>query len=178
MTRPRPVRRRVKCTGDRRIDQRARADHKGTRPEYRVDLLEEGHGLVVAPGEVAKAQDGRGIRDAGGAGVDAGKRPVHGDVVQGLKGGLISKREPLLQEVDPQEHEDRARRVSRGPRRGEGGNPDDKGVPWDDGEHILEECLPARALGGWVETVREAQLLQRTMTPETALAPLPFAVNR
>ncbi|MEY4406570.1 MAG: hypothetical protein RL345_1036 [Chloroflexota bacterium] len=53
--------------------------------------------------EVAEALDGGGIRDAGGAGVDAPKRPVDRDVVQDLLNRLISKREPLLQEVVPQQ---------------------------------------------------------------------------
>ena len=131
----------------------------------------------MAPGEVAEAQDGRGVRDAGGAWVDDRECAIHGDVVQRFTGGLVSEREPKLQEVDPQEQQDRVRRASRGPRRGERGNPGDEGVPWDDGEHLPEECRPARALGGWFEKFREAQLLQRTMIPETALAPLPFAVN-
>ncbi|NBT27432.1 MAG: hypothetical protein EBT09_12995, partial [Actinobacteria bacterium] len=59
----------------------------------------------------------------------------------------------------------------------ERGNPGDKGVPRDDGEHLLEEGLPARAPGGSFETVREAQLVHATMIPGQALAPLPFAVN-
>ncbi|NCV23139.1 MAG: hypothetical protein EBV45_14505, partial [Chloroflexi bacterium] len=62
-------------------------------------------------------------------------------------------------------------------RRGERGNPGDKGVPRDDGEHLLEKYLPARALGGSFETVREAQLVHATMIPVTASPPLPFAVN-
>ena len=127
--------------------------------------------------KVAEAQFGGGVRDAGGPGVDARKRPIDGDVVQRLKDGLVGEREPLLQEVDPQQHQDRVRRASRGPRRGERGNPGDKGVPRDDGEHLLEKYLPARALGGSFETVREAQLVHATMIPETVLAPLPFAVN-
>ena len=127
--------------------------------------------------EVAEAQDGGGIRDAGGAGVDARKRPVDRDVVQGFLDRLISEREPLLQEADPQQHQDRVRRASRGPRRGERGNPGDKGVPRDDGEHLLEEYLPARALGGSFETVRETQLVPATMIPGQAPPPLPFAVN-
>ena len=127
--------------------------------------------------QVAEAQDGGGIRDAGRAGVDAGEGPVDREVMQRVLDGLISEREPLLQEVDPQQYEDRVRWASRRPRRGERGNPGDEGVPRDDGEHLPEECRPARALGGSFETVREAQPLQRTMNPETALAPLPFAIN-
>ena len=46
-------------------------------------------------------QDGGGVRDAAGTGVDAPKRPVDRDVAQGFLGGLIGEREPLLQEVDP-----------------------------------------------------------------------------
>ena len=64
-----------------------------------------------------------------------------------------------------------------GPCRGEGSDPGDDGVPRDDGEHLLEEGLQARALGGPFETVREAQLVHVTMIPATALAPLPFPVN-
>ena len=109
--------------------------------------------------KVAEAQDGGGIRDAGGPGVDACKRPVHGNGVQRLKGGLISEREPLLHEVDPQEQQDRVRRASRGPRRGERDNPGDKGVPRDDGEHLLEQYLRARVHGGSFETVSEPNRL-------------------
>ena len=175
--RPRPVRRRVGCTGDRRIDQRARPDHTATCLEQSVDLQEEGGGQVVALEEVAEAQDGRGVRDAGGAGVDARKLPVDRDVVQRFLGGLVGEREPVLQEVDPQQHEDWVRRASRSPCRGEGDNLGDKGVPRDDGEHLLEEGLPARALGGSFETVREAQLVHAIMISGQASAPLPYAVN-
>ena len=90
---------------------------------------------------------------------------------------LVGEREPLLQEVDPQEHQDRVRWPAGGPRRGERGNPGDEGVPRDDGEHLLEEGLPARALGGSFETVRQTQLVHATMIPGQAPAPLPFAVN-
>ena len=175
--RARPVLCRARGRDDRRIDQRAPADHQATRPEHRVDLLEQGHGQVVAPGEVAEAQDGRGVRDAGGAWVDARKRPLHRDIVQSLTGRLVGEREPLLQELDPQQHQDRVRWPAGGPRRGERDNPGDKGVPRDDGEHLLEEGLPARALGGSFETVRETQLVRATMIPGQAPAPLPFAVN-
>ena len=131
----------------------------------------------MAPGEVAEAQDGGGVRDAGGTGVDARKRPVHRDIVQGFLDGLVSEREPLLQEVDPQQHQDRVRWPAGGPRRGEGGNPGDEAVPRDDGEHLRDEGLPARARGGSFETVREAQLVHATMIPGQAPPPLPFAVN-
>ena len=124
--------------------------------------------------EVAEAQDGGCFRDAHRTQVDPGKRPVHRDVVQRLKGGLVDKREPLLQEVDPQQHQDRVRRAARDARRGEGGNPGDKGVPQDDGEHLLEEHLPARALDGSFETVLEAQLVHAVMIPGQASAPLPL----
>ena len=97
--------------------------------------------------------------------------------MQRLTGGLISEREPLLQEVDPQQQQDRVRRAPRGPRRGERDNPGDKGVPRDDGEHLPLEGLPARARGGSFETVREAQLVHATMVPGQAPPPLPFAVN-
>ena len=127
--------------------------------------------------EVADAQDGGGVRDAGGAGVDARERAVHRDVVQGLTGGLVSEREPPLQEVNPQQQQDRERWPAGGPRRGEGRDTGDEGVPRDDGEHLLEEYLPARALGGSFETVREAQLVHPTMVPGQAPPPLPFAVN-
>ena len=123
--RARPVLCRARGRDDRRIDQRAPADHQATRPEHRVDLLEQGHGQVVAPGEVAEAQDGRGVRDAGGAWVDARKRPLHRDIVQSLTGRLVGEREPLLQEVDPQQHQDRVRWPAGGPRRGERDNPGD-----------------------------------------------------
>ena len=109
---PRLVLRRTRGCDDRRIDQRAPADHLATRPEQCVDLLEECGGQVVALKEVAEAQDGGGIRDAGGPGVDARKRPVYRDVVQRLTGRLVGEREPLLQEVDPQQHENRVRPVS------------------------------------------------------------------
>ena len=175
--RARPVLRRARGRDDRHIDQRAPADHLALSLEYLVHRREECGGQVVVLKEVAETQDGRGVRDAGGAGVDARKRPVHRDIVQGFLDGLVGEREPLLQEVDPQEHKNRVRRAARGPRRGEGGNPGDKGVPRDDGEHLLEEGRPARALGGSFETVREAQLVYATMIPATATLTLPFAVN-
>jgi hypothetical protein len=56
----------------------------------------------VALEEVAEAQDGGGIRGAGGAGVDSRKRPAERDLAQVFLGGLIAEREPLLKEVDPQ----------------------------------------------------------------------------
>ena len=64
------------------------------------------------------------------------------------------------------------------PAGGEGGNPGDEGVSRDDGDDLLGEHRPARALGGSFETAREAQLVHATIIPATALAPLPFAVNR
>ena len=170
-----PVLRRAWGRDDGGVDQRAPADHQATRLEQRVDFVEQGHGQVVAPSEVAEPQDGGGVRDAGGAGVDAREGAVHRDVMQRLTGRLVGEREPLLQAVDPQQ--DRVRRTSRGPRRGERGNPGDEAVPRDDGEHLLEEGRPARALGGSFETVRQTQLVHATMIPATALAPLPCAVN-
>ena len=59
--------------------------------------------------EVAEAQDGGCVRDARRTHIDPGKRPVDRDVVQGFLDGLVDKREPLLQEVDPQQHQDRVR---------------------------------------------------------------------
>ena len=61
------VLRRARGTGDRRIDKRAPADHLATRPKQCVDVLQEGHGEVVALEEVAEAQGGGGVRDAGDA---------------------------------------------------------------------------------------------------------------
>jgi len=97
--------------------------------------------------------------------------------VQCLLGGPVGEREPLLQEVDPQQHENRVRRTSRGPRRSLWGNPGDEGIARDDGEHPLEQGLPARATGGSFEAVREAHLVHATMIPGQALTPLSFAVN-
>ena len=61
-THARPVLRRARGTGDRRIDQRAPADHLATRPKQSGELLEEGHGEVVALEEVSEAQGGDGAR--------------------------------------------------------------------------------------------------------------------
>ena len=127
--------------------------------------------------EVAEPQDGRGIQDAGGAGVDARERAVHRDVVQGFTDSLVSEREPLLQEVDPQQQRDRVRWPAGGPRRGEGRDTGDEGVPRDDGEHLFQEGLPASTNGGSFETIRVAQLVHDTMIPGQAPPPLPFAVN-
>ena len=124
-----------------------------------------------------EAQDGGGFRDASGAVVDARKGPVDWDVVQRHLGGLPVDREPLLQQVDPQQHENRVRGTFRGPRRGVPGNPGDEGIPWDDGESLLGEGLPARALCGSFATVRKAHLVHATIIPGQAQPPLPFALN-
>jgi len=71
-------------------------------PEPGVDLLDECGGQVVALEEVAEAQDGGGIRGAGGAGVDSRKRPAERDLAPAFPGGLIAEREPLLKEEVPQ----------------------------------------------------------------------------
>ena len=159
------------------IDQCAPADHLALRLEYLVHRPEECGGQVAALEEMAEALDGGGIRDAGGAEGDARKRPVTRDAVQRLTGHLVGEREPLLQRVDPRQQYDRVRQASRGPPWGEGGNPGDEGVSRDNGEHLLHEGRPARALGGSFETVREAQLVHATMIPATAQTPLPLAVN-
>ena len=147
------------------------------RLEQLVHRPEECGGQVVAIKDVAEAQDGGGVWDARRTQVYPGKRPVHRDVVQRLLDGLVSDREPLLQEVDPQQQQDRVRWPAGGARRGEARNPGDEGVSRDDGEHLFEEGPPARALGGSFETVREAQLVHATMFPGQAPPPLPFAVN-
>ena len=171
-TRANPVPCRARGTGGRRIDPRAPADHLATPPEQGGDLLDECGGQVVALEEVAEAQDGGGVRGAGGAGVDSRKRPADRDVAQVFLGGLIAEREPLLKEVDPQQQQFRVRRASSGPCQGERDNPGAKGLPRDDGEHFHERGLPARALGGTLETVREAQLVHATMIPGQAQLPL------
>ena len=126
---------------------------------------------------MAEAHDGGGVRDASGAGVDARKHPVDRDAVQRHLGGPVGERKPLLQEGDPQQHENRVRRTSRGPRRGLPGNPGDEGIPRDDGQNLLEQSSPARALGGSFATVREAHPVHATIIPGQAQPPLPFTVN-
>jgi len=92
------------------INQRAPADHQGTRPKNCVDLLEDDHGQVVA----LKMRHGRGFKDAGGDGVDARKRQVDRDTVQSFLDGPVDEREPLMQDVDRLEQGDRAWRASHG----------------------------------------------------------------
>ena len=145
------------------------------RLEDLVHCLEGCDGQFVAIEEVAEAQDGGGVRDAGGAGVDAREGAVHRDVVQRFTGRLVGEREPLLQEVDPQQQDGVG--ADPWPRRGEGGNPGDEGILRDDGEHLLEEGRPARALGGPLESAGEAQLVHATMIPGQAPTTLPFAVT-
>ena len=57
------------------------------------------------------------------------------------------------------------------------GNPGDEGIPWDDGESLLGEGLPARALCESFATVRKAHLVHATIIPGQAQPPLPFTVN-
>jgi len=56
-------------------------------------------------------------------------------------------------------------------------NPGDKGVPGDDGEHLLKKSLPECALGGSFETVRQTRQVHATIIPGQAPPPLPFAVS-
>ena len=172
-----PVPCRARGTGGRRIDRRAPADHLATPPEQGVDLLDECGGQVVALEEVAEAQDGGGVRGAGGAGVDSRKRPAERDVAQVFLGGLIGEREPQLQEVDPQQQQYRLLRASRGPCQGERDNPGATKASHGTSASISTREACRSALGGTLETVREAQLVHATTIPGQATPPLPSAVN-
>jgi len=82
-----------------------------------------------------------------------------------------------LQEVDTWHHQDRGRGATVPPGRRVRRNPGDERVPRDHRQHLLQELLLGRPLGGSFETVREIQLVHATIIPATALAPLAFAVT-
>ena len=124
--------------------------------------------------KVAEALDGRGIRDAGRAGVDAGEGPVDLEVMQRVLDRLVGQREPLLQEVDPQQHQDRVRGMAGEPgrcvRR-------DQGIPRHHRQHLLQKHLLDRPLGPALESRHQAQLVHAFMIPHHTHPPLPYADN-
>ena len=172
--RPRPVLRRAGSTGNGGIDRRPPAQQEALRLQDGIDRGEEPGGQAMRLQQVTEPEHRGRVWDARRTQVDPGECPVDLDVMQRVLDRLVGQREPLLQEVDPQQHQDRVRGMAGEPgrcvRR-------DQGIPRHHRQHLLQKHLLDRPLGPALESRHQAQLVHAFMIPHHTHPPLPYADN-
>lgn len=97
--------------------------------------------------QVAKPQDGVLIGQSGGASIELGELPVHGNIVQGLFHGRVAQSKPLLHEVNAQHGRYGKGRAHCLARRRVGLNQANQLRPWNHQVHLVKKLTLARSLG-------------------------------
>ena len=153
------------CGNQSGIDDGAALEHQAARHQAGVDGAQDLRSQRVLLQQMAKAQDGALVGQAGDAGIKPSELAVQRDVVQGLFHRRIGVAEKLLQQVNAQH---RLKRKGRAPclsRRRTRGNERQQIRPGDHLLHLFQERSLARALAGQLEsTLGKADLLHRCST--------------
>ena len=143
--------------------------HQTARGQFGVDAVQDPRSQAVGLQEMAKAQDGGLIGDAGHARVQVGKLPVQGYVMQALFHGRVGVPKELLQQMDAQHHLKRKGRAPvlacRGVRRNQG----QQITPRRNGIHLGQQLTLSRDFGGQLKSGGgEAYLFHHHLTHEGA----------
>ena len=150
------------------IDHRAGLEQQAACGQFGVDAVQDLWSQAVGLQEMAEAQDGGLIGDAGHAGIQVGKLPIQGDVMQALFHGRVGVTKELLQQVDAQHHFQRKGRASvlacRGVRRNQG----QQITPRRNGIHLGQQLTLSRDFGNQLKSGGEAYLFHHHLRREGA----------
>jgi len=134
------------------INHRAGLEQQAARGQFGVDAVQDLWGQAVDFQEMAKAQDGGLIGDAGHARVQVSKLPVQGYVMQALFHGRVGVPKELLQQMDAQHHLKRKGRAPVLAYRGVRRNQSQQTIPRRNGIHLGQQLTLSRDFDGQLKS--------------------------